>query len=103
MREKLIKKLFLVINNNIITNEKEEDFFSFFNNLFIKFHFLTKYSISSLLILIDFLSVIFFFKKFKNLTFEQSQFVINYLSKIKIFNKVISLIKVYSLIFIFSK
>ena len=103
MNEEKINKLLLILNDNLIIKEKKKEFFFFFKNLFARFHFLTKFCITLFLILLDFLSILFFLKKFKNLSFQQSKFIINCLSNLEVFNKVIYLIKVYSLVFIFSK
>ena len=103
MNRHKINKLFVFLENDLLVEKKKEEFYFFFNNLFLKFHFITKLSINSFLIIIDFLSIFFFFKKFKNLSIQQIKFIINLMSYSKIFNKVIYLIKVYCLIFIFSK
>lgn len=103
MNKKKINKLLLILNKNLLFKNKEKNFFNYFLNLFSRFHFVTKFSIIFFFIIIDFLSIIFFLKKFKNLSFQQSKFIINYLSSFKIFGKVIQLFKVYSLVFFFSK
>jgi hypothetical protein len=103
MDKKKINKLFLVLCNNLIMQEEKKSFFFFFQSLFLNFHFLTKLSLNFFFILIDFLSIFFFLKKFKNLSLQQGKFIVDYLLNFKIFNKIIFLVKVYSIIFIFSK
>lgn len=103
INKRKVNRLFSIFDTGLLIYKKKEEFHFFFINLYKKFHFITKLSINFFLIIIDFLSILFFFKKFKNLSIKQAKFIINLVSYSKTLNKVNYLIKVYILIFIFSK
>ena len=103
MNQQKINKIFKTLTIQLTQNNNNSNFFNFFLEVYKSSHFLTKFSLSFFLIILDIVSILLFLKFYKNLSIEKCQYIIKLISKINSLREISNILKRYSIIFIYDK